>query len=345
MVECDVLKENWPLLLTESLDPATRERAHQHIEQCSLCNAEWAAFRETWTMLADLPVVEVPARVKAKFLAAIAPQQQVVAPAANVIPFQRRPAFKWLAQAAAIAVIAGGSYFAGHRAPATLSPTTATVDSRMPIRDVSLNTATPYSIAESRVLPASLVNPDIQGRPDIQNVQFSDNTPAGEVNLSFDITSHVTVTGKPNDKSVVRLLAYVVRNEDTMSPSRSRAIDWIRRVYSDPQTTDPEIATALASVLRTDEHQGVRINAVDTLKTLQPNGANETTTQALIEALRSDPNPAVRLKAVEALANLARSGTVLDASTLDTLRQKAAQDDENTYVRVKAAETLSNVHP
>jgi hypothetical protein len=344
MVECDVLKENWPLLLTESLDPATRERAHQHIEQCTLCNAEWAAFRETWTMLADLPVVEVPARVKAKFLAAIAPQQVVAAPATNVIPFQRRPAFRWLAQAAAVAVIAGGSYFAGNRAPAALAPTTATVESRMPIQNVSLNTAMPYSIAESRVFPASLVNPDIQGRPDIQNVQFSD-APAGEVNLSFDITSHVTVTGKPNDKSVVRLLAYVVRNEDTMSPSRSRAIDYIRRVYSDPQTTDPEIATALANVLRTDEHQGVRINAVDTLKTLQPTGANETTTQALIEALRSDPNPAVRLKAVEALANLARSGTVLDASTLDTLRQKAAQDDENTYVRVKAAEALSNVHP
>jgi len=136
-----------------------------------------------------------------------------------------------------------------------------------------------------------------------------------------------------------------VRNEDVTSPSRSRAIDWIRRTYSNPQTTDPEIATALASVLRTDEHQGVRINAVDTLKTLQPSGANETTTQALIEALRSDPNPAVRLKAVEALANLARSGTQLDASTLDTLRQKAAQDDENTYVRVKAAEALSNVRP
>jgi len=343
MVECDVLKENWPLLLTESLDPATRERAHQHIELCSLCNAEWAAFRETWTMLGDLPVVEVPARVKAKFLAAIAPAQPV-APAANVVPFRRRPAVKWLAQAAAVVVIAGGAYFTGHRTSTVqIAPTNALVQERRPIENVSAQM--PYSIAESRVLPASLVNPDIQGRPDIQNVQFSESNPTGDVNLSFDITSHVTVTGKPNDKSVVRLLAYVVRNEDVTSPSRSRAIDWIRRTYSNPQTTDPEIATALASVLRTDEHQGVRINAVDTLKTLQPSGANETTTQALIEALRSDPNPAVRLKAVEALANLARSGTQLDASTLDTLRQKAAQDDENTYVRVKAAEALSNVRP
>ena len=65
MSECDVLRESMPFLLTESLDPATRERAHRHIELCSLCNAEWAAFRETWTVLGDLPVVEVPARVKA----------------------------------------------------------------------------------------------------------------------------------------------------------------------------------------------------------------------------------------------------------------------------------------
>jgi HEAT repeat protein len=103
---------------------------------------------------------------------------------------------------------------------------------------------------------------------------------------------------------------------------------------------------ALANVLRTDEHQGVRIKAAETLKSLQPSAASATNTrEALIDALKSDPNPAVRIKAVEALAKLASSGAQLDAATLDTLRQKASQDDENAYVRMKAAEALSTVKP
>jgi hypothetical protein len=281
--------------------------------------------------------VEVPSRVKERFLAQINPEPK----RDNVVPFQRRPAFKWIAQAAAVAVIAGGSYFAGHRSqPVVVTPTQATLDRITPI-------AQPYSIAESRVLPASLINPNIEGRPDIQNVQFDRaSTSDDQISLAFDITQRVTVTGRPTDKSMVRLMRYVLENEDQLGPSRSRAIDWVRATYSRPGNADPEIAVALANVLRNDEHQGVRIKAAETLKTLQPSVASASnTTAALIDALRSDPNPAVRIKAVEALAKLASSGAPLDAVTLDTLRQKASQDDENAYVRMKAAEALSIAKP
>ena len=90
-------------------------------------------------------------------------------------------------------------------------------------------------------------------------------------------------------------------------------MEWVRRTYSDPAYADPEIANALAKVLRNDSHEGVRIRAVETLTTLPPAVATQTR-DALIDALKSDPNPAVRLKAVEALANMARSGEVLDAA-------------------------------
>jgi len=333
MSECDFMRESMPLLLTESLDPVRREHTHQHIEQCSLCSEEWSAYQETWRVLDTLPAVDVPARVKDRFLAQIAPETKTD----NVVPFKRRPALKWIAQAAAVVVIAGGSYFTGHRSrPVELQRTPAT-----------LAAVQPYSIAESRVLPASLISPNIEGRPDIQNVQF-DRTSTGDdqIQLAFDITSHVTVTGRPTDKSMVRLTRYVLENEDQLGPSRSRAIDWVRQTYSRPGNADPEIAVALANVLRTDEHQGVRIKAAETLKSLQPSAASATNTrEALIEALKSDPNPAVRIKAVEALAKLASSGAQLDAATLDTLRQKASQDDENAYVRMKAAEALSTVKP
>jgi hypothetical protein len=322
-----------PMLLTESLDPVRREHTHQHIEHCSICSEEWALYQETWRALEGLPKVEVPVRVKERFLAQIAPEPK----RDNVVPFHRRSVLKWIGQAAAVIIIAGGSYFTGHRSrPVVIGPSNPTV-----------NSIQPYSIAESRVLPASLINPNIEGRPDIQNVQF-DRATAGDdqISLAFDITQRVTVTGRPTDKSMVRLMRYVLENEDQLGPSRSRAIDWVRATYSRPGNADPEIAVALANVLRNDEHQGVRIKAAETLKTLQPSAASASNTrEALIEALKSDPNPAVRIKAVEALAKLANSGVQLDAATLDTLRQKASQDDENAYIRMKAAEALAPVKP
>lgn len=142
---------------------------------------------------------------------------------------------------------------------------------------------------------------------------------------------------------MVRLLSYVLENKDRLAPSQSLAMDWVRKNYSAKGTTDPEITKSLANVLRNAEHEGVRINAVDTLKNMPANLGPETAS-ALIEALKNDPNPAVRMKAVEALANLATRGNKLDPAAIDTLRKKASQDDENVYVRVKAAEALSKLN-
>ena len=338
MPDCDVMRENLPLLLTESLDPPHRELTHQHIESCPICASEWLAYQETWQVLETLPKVEVPARVKQRFLAEIVPVSTT-----TVVPFRRRIAARWLAQAAAVVIVSGSAFYAGHRvAPRVqLTPTAAQVTAIQQ----AMPTPASYSIAESRVLPAALISPQIEGRPDIQNVQFSDASPSNEqIGVSFDITSHVTVTGRPTDKSMVRLLRYVLENEDRESPSRSRAIDWVRATYSRVVNPDPEITEALANVLRNDQHQGVRIKAADTLQSMQ-SAMTDGTRDALVEALKNDPNPAVRIKAVEALAKLARSGAVLDPDMVDTLRKKASQGDENVYVRVKAAEALSSIQP
>jgi hypothetical protein len=341
MSECDVTRQQMPELLAEALDFATREQSHRHIESCLDCEREWAEHKLTWMMLGDLPEVDVPARLRENFLDRVQPGRR----AANVIPFHRRPAFRWAAQAAAAVILVGGSYFTGHRtATIRVNALPGTIESVRPINaPAGAITPASFSIAESRVLPASAISPDIQGRPNIDNVRFFDDNPSDDaVGVSFDMTSHVTITGKPADKSMIRLISYVLENEDRMSPSRSRAIDWVRRTYTENGTTDPEITRALENVLRNDDHEGVRIKAVDTLKSMPP---ALQTTAALIDALKNDPNPAVRIKAVEALANLASSGKSLDALAIDTLREKASQGDENTYIRVKAAEALAKLNP
>ena len=337
MAECSAVSESMPLLLTESLDATRREVTHQHIESCALCSEEWRAYRETWSVMGDLPELEVPAHVKQSFLRRAGVVTELPK---NVVPFHRRPSFKWIAQAAAVVLLIGGGYFAGDRNAERITPTTATLDSKMPIERVSA----PYSLAESRVVAADTLSPEIQGRPNVSNVQFVDDDASDDqIAVSFDVTSRWTVNGNPREKSMVRLLSYMLESDAAMTP-KSNTLEWVRQTYSDPAYADPEIANALAKVLRNDSHEGVRIRAIETISTLPASVATETR-DALITALKSDPNPAVRIKAVEALANMTRSGTVLDAATVDTLRQKASQDDENLYVRVKAAEALSNIKP
>ena len=337
MPECSAVSESMPLLLSESLDATRRELTHQHIESCELCGDEWNAYKETWAVMGDLPEVEVPARVKAGFFerAGLAPAELPK----NVVPFHKKPAFKWIAQAAAVVILAGGGYFVGDRnKPAYVQPATATLENESPIRRVS-------TLAETRVLDADALSPVIEGRPNISHVQFVDDDPSDEqIAVSFDVTSRWTVNGNPRDRSMVRLLSYMLENEAAITP-RSGTLEWVRQTYSDPQYADPEIANALAKVLRNDQqHEGVRIRAVDTLTELPPTVGTQAR-DALIEALKSDPNPAVRIKAVEALANMTRNGETLDPAMVDTLREKASQNDENLYVRVKAAEALSNIKP
>jgi hypothetical protein len=209
MAECSAVNESMPLLLTESLDAARRESAHQHIESCAVCSEEWNAYRETWAVMGDLPEVEVPARVKVKFLerAGLAPELPK-----NVVPFHRKPAFKWVAQAAAVALLVGGGYFAGvKRVDTTVTPTAATVERAGNFLPVSTR---PYSLAETRVLDAETLSPEIQGRPNISNLQFLDADPSDQdIAVSFDVTTRWTVNGNPRDKSMVRLLSYVLEND------------------------------------------------------------------------------------------------------------------------------------
>lgn len=337
MSQCSLVIERMPELLTEALAPVDRELAHQHIERCPSCEQEWLALRDAWKTLGDAPDAPVPPRVRARFLDEVSRMTGEN----NVIAFPaRRHLVRRFAQAAAVAVLVGGSFYAGHRTsasePVRLQETPAVVSNVTPVS---------YSIAESRVVPSNQLSPDIQGRPRIQNVQFmpGEGGAPDNVAVSFDVTSHVTITGKPNDPSLVGLLSYVLQNQEHPSIGRSRTMEWVKDTYADQGVPSPEIVRALAHVLKNDNHEGVRLKAIETLQSLPATLAPEARA-ALIDALQNDPNPAVRIKAVDALARLAKSGGSLDAAAVDMLKQKAAQDDENPYVRVKAAEALGQIN-
>lgn len=327
MSECDVVRERMPLLLIEAVEGSQREGSHLHIEQCAACEREFAEVRETWRLLGEVGELPVPPALRARFLDSIGQL-----PASNVVPFRSRPAARWIAQAAAVAVLIGGSFFAGRSLSPASDPVIAT-----PMASA------PFQISGSRIIPASSLDPDIQGAPRIENVRFVPGASTQDTQLAFDLTSEVTVTGRPGDPGLANLLAYVLKDQENPSHSRSTTIQWIRDNWSGSTQASPQLAQALTSVLQNDTHEGVRLKAIDALGSLSLDSSTSATQSALIFALKNDPNPAVRLKAVEALATITRSGSALDPTMLDTLRLKAEQDDENLYVRLKAAEALSQI--
>lgn len=329
MDECSVVRERIPDLIVESLAPDAREHSHRHIESCSACADEWRSFRATWSALGQLPEVVVPAAVRQHVLAHASRSSTG---RSNVVPIGRRFVPR-LAQAAAIAVLVGGSFFAGRE----------TTDDAPPVQPPAAAAMNPlFSISESAVVPAASVNPDIQGRPDIRNVRFEHKAAGEQASVSFDMTSHVTITGRPDDPSLVRLLSYVLQDPAHPTTARASAIEWVKDTYKS-ETSSPELITALGSVLKNDSHEGVRLKAVEALTSTPPAAAGEAR-EALVHALRNDPNPAVRIKAIEALMNLNSAGAPLDPASLDSLRQTASRQDENLYVRVKAAEALGQMN-
>jgi hypothetical protein len=323
MSDCAVIQQRMPQLLVEALDASEREAAHAHIETCEPCRAEWDATRETWNALAALPEVPVPPRVRAGFMAEV----ERLGARSNVVEFEPRRAWYRVAQAAAVALMVGGSFFAGR------------LTSVEPSSEVA-STPAVVKIGESIALPASDFASALASQANIQNVRFY---PDGDgMSIGFEVTSNVTVTGKPGDPALVNLLSYVIENGDHTTEARGDALQWVRDVSERGGSTEPQLVNAVATTLTSDPHEGVRIKAADALKSLPPGGSNNAQA-ALIEALRNDPNPAVRIKAIEALGNLARSGAALEFDTVEVLRDKAAQADENPYIRVKAAETLSKI--
>ncbi len=327
MSECSLVREQMPQLLTEAVGPAGRESAHLHIESCGECAEQWAAAKQTWRLLSEVPDLAVPDRVRSGF----ARHLESLQPPTRTLAFRPKARTRrWLAQAAAVTLVVAGAFGAG----------------RISLGSKPLSSPGPgiasFPIAESMVVRASDISPVIQGRPDLENVRFFETGGNQEVGLSFDLRSRMTITGQRDDKTFVNLLSYVMQDQEHATDSRSNAIQWVKDTYGTAGTADPQIVRALANVLKNDAHEGVRLAAVDTLNALPASLAPEARL-ALIDALKNDPNPAVRIKAVEALANLAHGKTAMDANTIDTLRQKAAQDDENPYIRVKAAEALSQI--
>lgn len=262
MSECSAVTERMPLLLTESLDTDGRELALQHIESCDLCSAEWSACKETWLLMGDLPEVDVPAHVKARFLVAAGLAQQDERRSGNVIPFRRRPLFKWVAQAAAVAVLVGGAYFVGDRGAVPIRQTPTIVSEGIPINETS-TAFTPASLNETRTL-------DAEAMPVIANALarvLRDDTHEGK-----RIRAVETLTTLPPSVSTqIRDTLIESLKNDPNPAVRLKAVEGLIEIARSGEALDAAMVDTLREkAAQDDENLYVRVKAAEALSQIKP---------------------------------------------------------------------------
>ena len=283
-----------------------------HLESCERCRAEIEAVEGAWVRLGADP----DATMEPEFRSATREMLEAETLRRRIAPIRPRGWMPVLQAAAMLAMGVGGYLVARVAAPGG-------------------NPATGSPAAATRTA-ASI--PDLTKQPKLANVAFRPADASGRIGISFDVTTRYTVEGRPGDKGVSDLLAYMVAGSGSTEGARGKAIDLVSQRYGGETAVSPQIVSTLVETLKNDKNPGVRKKAAEALGQLPP---SPEIRDAFLAALKGDSNPAVRIASVEGLGKAAI--TLRDPAAIETLREKASDDRETGYVRVKAAKALQRV--
>jgi hypothetical protein len=304
-----------------------------HVASCAACAAMAADMESVWSRLADDDAADlaVTPSFTARATSAMAARARS---GGNVRPFPLRGTESPLLKVAAVLMAAVGGFFLARATGGGALPGSIAFGPTPALFRDGENVA----LVANRTLDASRSGLDLSGKPRLANVAYTPADAAGRVAVSFDVTTRYTVVGRPEDQAVANLLVSLVSGAGASEGSRGKALDLVSEGTRGGAPVSPEIVALLRRTLETDRNPGVRKKAAEALAQMPP---TPETRDALAIALKTDTNPAVRILAVEGLA---KAATVLkDASSIESLRAKAADDHENGYVRSQAALALSKI--
>jgi HEAT repeats len=313
-MECNDVVEQAVGRLTHQLSPPVQAELAEHLARCAGCRTRVEETESAWARLgtdADIPIDPDFSRETLAMLQAETLRRRVVQ-----FPRGRLA----IALRVAALIVAGASGF-------LLSRVGGLRKSASPLAAVSRPDATPGAPL-----------PDLARQPKLSNVAFQPADPSGKIGVSFDATARYTVVGKPGEKGLSDLLAYLVAGGAGTESARGKAIDLVSQHYAEGAPASPQIVATLVQTLQKDENPGVRKKAAEALSQLP---ATPQIRDAFLAALKGDACPAVRIVAVESLAKVAM--TLRDPAAIETLRQKASDERETGYVRVKAASALKRI--
>lgn len=309
-----------------------------HLASCAPCRAEVDGMSAVWTRLgeddgADLsPSPDFVARTIAALVAADGSRARN-GNSGRIVAFPARHSRENLLKAAVV-LLAGGLGFLVARG--TERPVSLTGANALPTP--SARGGENVTLVSNRTLDASRAALDLSGKPRLANVAYRASDETGKIAVSFDVTTRYTLVGKPEDQAVANLLVSLMSGSAGSEGAKGKALDLVSEGTRGGAPVSPEIVTLLRRTLETDKNPGVRKKAAEALAQMPP---TLDTRDALAAALKNDSNPAVRILAVEGLAKAAAA--LKDASSIESLRQKAADDRENGYVRSQAALALSKI--
>jgi hypothetical protein len=171
------------------------------------------------------------------------------------------------------------------------------------------------------------------GNAEIANVQFTNGASNnGEVEFSFDEIKRVTMKGKLSDPAVQKILADALVSEKNPG-TRIQTANALANQTMGNNKTNPKVKSALITALKFDANPGVRMEALKALLYLPyDNEINES----LLYALQHDKNSGLRIAAINGLASAKLNGKTIGQEGMKVLNQKVTNDD-NEYVRIRAA--------
>ena len=300
-MQCRELTELAVSGLLGHVEESDRRSLDEHLSGCPSCREELVRIESAWEKLGEDPDLPLTPDFRWRSLELL--EDEMVR--RRVAEFRPRRRWARLAAEAAALLVAGGLGWSLRSSASPAAP---------PARSQAFEGA-------------------------LSNVTYRQSEPDGKVAVSFDVTSHRTVLGRPEDPQVAKLLAYLVSQGTRTAGEKSEAIELVSSHYGlGAQPVSPEIVQALTTTLKHDQNPGVRKKAADALAGF-PLGPEIR--GAFLEALAHDNNPAVRLVAVDALAASAKQAP--DARTIESLRERAFDPAENGFVRAKAASALKAV--
>jgi hypothetical protein len=174
----------------------------------------------------------------------------------------------------------------------------------------------------------------LAGDTRISNIRFMEKNPVdGTVEFTFDAVKPVHIKGKISDPEIQNVLTYSMLNEENPG-TRLNTINLINASVQ-PQP-DNEIKNALLSVVKFDNNQGVRWEAIKLIKKFR---FDDQIKNAMLYVLQNDSSSGMRIEAMNILVQANKKGNTFNKEDLSVFRKKMQQDDNN-FIRYQAKTVL-----
>jgi hypothetical protein len=303
---CDSLSKLIPLYFYGELTPDEEDRLEQHLDACAVCTRELDRHRALAAAL-DTRQATVPPRLLESCRVDLMAAVQGGAPRA-LRPEHKGP---WTLFLEAMA--------------ATLANFSRL---RQPVGALALIAlgffAARFMGSNSPAGNLAVVTPSDDVFATVRSVRSG---PSGQVQIAFDETRRRTLSGRPDDQAIQKLLLAAATEEN--AAVRVQSVDLLKE-----RTGSTEVRDALLNAIAHDPNDGVRLKALEGLK---PLASDAQVRKTLSQVLVADTNPAVRMQVVDLLV------AHKDDSTVGML-QGVVKREDNNYVRQKLEKALKDMN-